>query len=415
MNATTSQRFLQLAVLASAIFLAIAPLTHTMALRNVAQYVAFFATVFLWWQAGKPRLPLWQPLVIWGALACLSLAWSIDPALSRSAIWTQWLRPVVAFWVFHHLAMNYGQPWPWLWASCLSLLALSVGGFISSIGQPVWHEIWFIPALADYTGTVAFALPLTLGLLFQAAWRSRIPATLLPPLFILPVALSMGGWMAASRAFWVVPVAMMSLGIVLHASFVSRISAKGIIRVGILLAVCMLVGLLSSKLGTTRGYFDFYERAILYRESFLHMLENPWLGSGFGHEINRAWHQTYSSQTWIPHSHNLLLEYGGQLGIPGIAVILWVFWSLGHAFWQFLRHPDVNVQWLALLGTVLVASAFLLNMPNVYLVRHNAMLFFAHAGLLLGLLHRAVADSGLRTNAQTSAPENSVGSRAIPS
>ncbi len=193
--------------------------------------------------------------------------------------------------------------------------------------------------------------------------------------------------MAASRAFWVVPAAMLAMGLTISTATSGKVSAKQVSFA--VLALCLVVGviLLGSTLGGMRPLFSFWERDVLYRESFGYILDHPWTGAGFGHESNRHWHETVSSLKWIPHSHNLLLGYGSQLGFPGIVLILWIFWSLGRAFWPHLRHAHMEVRWLAMLGVVLVVAIFLLNMPNVYLVRHNAVLFFAHVGLLLGLVH----------------------------
>ena len=95
---------------AAAFFLAAAlfvlPFTSSVALRN--GFMALAAACLLWAASrgglARPRLPPWRvlaPMLAWGAFCVASLAWSNDPAYTRSELRPELLYPFAAFLLFH--------------------------------------------------------------------------------------------------------------------------------------------------------------------------------------------------------------------------------------------------------------------------------------------------------------------------
>jgi hypothetical protein len=88
----------------------------------------------------------------------------------------------------------------------------------------------------------------------------------------------------------------------------------------------------------------------------------------------------------------VVLNYAIQLGVPGALALVFVFFSLAHAFW-IRRLGSEDARLAAACGLMLVFGVFLRNMTDDFFGRHAILLFGALAGLLL-----ALADAAQRSN-----------------
>jgi O-antigen ligase len=114
--------------------------------------------------------------------------------------------------------------------------------------------------------------------------------------------------------------------------------------------------------------------------------ERPLTGVGFGRDLPHLIFQKPAEwpNPFFAHAHNMVLNYGLQMGIPGIFVLLFLFGAMTREFWQIARLPDNNHWEIGLVGIGLIVAVFTKNMTDDLFWRTDALLFWAFAGILLG-------------------------------
>jgi O-antigen ligase len=121
------------------------------------------------------------------------------------------------------------------------------------------------------------------------------------------------------------------------------------------------------------------------------ILEHPLAGKGFGREIMKKAYPDLLSQKYpaVWHAHNLFLNYGMSLGIPGMIAIALVFLAVLRKFWQLSRDEDRIVAMAGICGVLLVVGVVARNFTNDFFQRDLALLFWSVAGMLLGYAQHA--------------------------
>jgi O-antigen ligase len=89
------------------------------------------------------------------------------------------------------------------------------------------------------------------------------------------------------------------------------------------------------------------------------------------------------------HPHNLFLNYGVAMGIPGIIAIVFLFFTLLRKFWELSRADDRIVAMAGICGVLLVIGVVGRNLSNDFFQRDLALLFWSIAGMLLGYANHA--------------------------
>jgi O-antigen ligase len=95
------------------------------------------------------------------------------------------------------------------------------------------------------------------------------------------------------------------------------------------------------------------------------------------------------------HAHNIFLNYGYQMGVPGMLVLAWLIFCLLREFWRFSQAPDDKLKLLGMAGLMLIAGVMLRNQASDEFLRDASILFWALNGALLGFGHRRMAQQGL--------------------
>jgi O-antigen ligase len=118
--------------------------------------------------------------------------------------------------------------------------------------------------------------------------------------------------------------------------------------------------------------------------------ESPAAGAGFGRGVLSKAHRDLipESNTQFWHAHNVFLNYGLEMGVPGMLALAWVFVSLLREYWRLYAGQDRVASLLGVAGLTLVAGMLLRNQVNDMFVRDEAILFWALNGMLLGLGRR---------------------------
>ena len=85
------------------------------------------------------------------------------------------------------------------------------------------------------------------------------------------------------------------------------------------------------------GLYVSYSRYKIWWNSLALIAQHPWLGVGFG-EFNFVWTLTPFPDrptAFFDHAHNLMLQFGVELGIPLTLLLLGL---MGYALWQAMRN-----------------------------------------------------------------------------
>jgi O-antigen ligase len=117
--------------------------------------------------------------------------------------------------------------------------------------------------------------------------------------------------------------------------------------------------------------------------------ERPLLGHGFGREIKEPRYRAEIGQEgyeFATHGHNVFVNAAVSLGFVGLAALLLLLVALASAHVRLLGHGETRV--LGALGLSLLAAFVAKNLTDDFFNRHNALVFWALHGMLLGLGER---------------------------
>jgi O-antigen ligase len=135
------------------------------------------------------------------------------------------------------------------------------------------------------------------------------------------------------------------------------------------------------------------DRPVFWPKVIGRIMEHPLTGAGFGRGVmNKAYPDLIpreNRQLW--HAHNVVLDYGLAMGIPGMLVLLMVFGALLREYVRLWQSEDQGLKMIGACGMVLVLGVFARNMVNDMFVRDAALLFWALNGMLLGFGRRKLA------------------------
>ncbi|MRR50475.1 MAG: hypothetical protein EG825_06110 [Rhodocyclaceae bacterium] len=123
----------------------------------------------------------------------------------------------------------------------------------------------------------------------------------------------------------------------------------------------------------------------LWRFSVERIVEQPISGGGFGRAsfnlLYRDYHLSTGSPLW--HAHNMVINKGIQMGIPGILAFLALWVAMAHAARRVLcTRPDLKAWAIACLA--MLAGVFVRNMTDDFFIRDHALMFWLLCGALLG-------------------------------
>jgi O-antigen ligase len=198
--------------------------------------------------------------------------------------------------------------------------------------------------------------------------------------------------LAGQRAFWPAFVLQVMLALyLLRARGFIAISAshmRAIAALAVALSVLAVAGATVKR--DTIGWSQ-DPRLAIWPEVTARILDHPLTGKGFGREVmKKAYPELLSAKypdVW--HAHNLFLNYGMSMGIPGMVAIALLFFALLRKFWALSRADDRVIAMAGICGVFLVVGVVARNQTNDLFQRDQALLFWSIAGMLLGYAQHA--------------------------
>jgi putative inorganic carbon (HCO3(-)) transporter len=386
------------------------PFPGTVTLRLLCLAGALLVAIALWRRLAPPPVPCKPALAFWALVALLSLAGAVDPGYSLGEIKNEVLYTMVAFVAFYAVTREEND-----------LKRLSIALFAGALVMCAWalesrFRLGFWQERGGIFGTEAF--PGYAGVLGIGQERKGIYGTGAFPGYaavLVPVLFLFGAWipgrwrsMAAAALFAMVAVTgFLSLQRIFEAVLALQVGLalillwrKDLIRLSRTAVLGGLIGIIV----LAGGIFAFVQherlnmtnatpiaedaRITQWRGVLGRIAQNPVSGSGFGQEIMKKAHRDLIPNSSLWHAHNVFLNYGLEMGLPGILAIGWVFFSLLKEYWRFYNSADEKLRLLGVAGLMLVLGVVLRNQVNDMFIRDAAILFWAINGALLGLGHR---------------------------
>jgi O-antigen ligase len=392
-------------LLATGVFLFTLPLPHTISLRQAALLLALVLGVIAIVRRGMPMLPLKAPFLAWLAVAAISLIGALEPGYSLREIKTEIVYGFVTYLVFFSQAQSERQWRTWLYVLLASFLVLSAGAFVvwADTGQAVTTGR-FYNGVGSYTSYWITLFPFLMYLFFHFPLRGtwRIAARIAPFLFLIPV------FLTRNRTIWfafaVSCVVMFSLGFFKLESRVYRQRLLYSLVLVLVLVTVLLAYILGDRMHELSGASELtFERVLqwdlrpgIWKFVIADLATHPWRGAGFGLlSFDHAYPQWRAQYSILFHSHNVFLDAGVQMGVPGILAMAFVFFAIGREYWRLYRAAHGTLQWIGACGLTMLAGVLVRNMTDNFFTRDVALLFWALVGMSLGYARR-VQQGGAR-------------------
>jgi O-antigen ligase len=389
----------QLVFFPFAALLFILPFPGTVAFRLLCLAAVFLLAVSNWRRWSSGAIPCKPAFIAWAGLAVLSLSYAADPAYSFGEVKNEVGYALMIFIAFFAVTRSLGTLMHWMGACLVSLLVISLWILGALLDSGYWNDARGHGGVGSYASTVAMALPM-LALawwLFGKPWQ-RIALAVFAMLVIACA------YFAHQRILWVVigtesvlAVMLMRHCLLIRANWpLLAACLLGLALVSSLLVVSTHEGRLAAG-DKVSAAMDKDSRLAHWERISEEIARHPLVGAGFGRDaMKKAYPDLVPDQSPLWHPHNLLLTYGIGMGLPGIAVLLWLFASLIREYWKHRHHQQPVRRMVAVVGVLLVAGLVTRNLTNDFFVRDGALLFWALNGSLLGYLSSPSAnDAGV--------------------
>jgi O-antigen ligase len=381
------------------VYLAVLHVENVIALRNLAFFLMLLSTIFLLVNTKqRPVFPFWFPWIAYTAVALISVTYSVDPAYS--------LRNIRSELGYGALLLIVCATWS-RWSPTfngLLLVLIAVNGFLeiaaysfASFGDPM-IKIVAPPPIASAglnSNFLVSALPL-MALSIWWFWRKKQFAFSFAAAILIVTNLGALVMSYNRQSFVAVLASIFCAGVlILWYQFSWRRLA---VFSALILLIVSLLGIQLVRRAENEN-IDKKEAATvfttdvrwgLWKFSFDKIEKKPMSGSGFGREtFGKAYPEVLaiSPDMFLWHAHNMVINKGVQMGIPGMLAFLLLWFAILR---EFGRHLGTSVARHAIAVAILsVATAvFLKNMTDDHFLRDPAYLFWLLVGITVGSLRR---------------------------
>jgi O-antigen ligase len=399
---------------ALAVYLFVLPIASTIGVRYIAYILLIGATVAVLVENRRlPTLPFAGYWLAYFLVALVSVFFAVAPAVSLSELRVE----VIYCMVIFVIGVTWGgratglEPFAFLLAAINGILTLSAFHFASlAMSYP---ETLQIPrfARAGMDGNwllVAVFLSSWLGWRLWSSGR-RVAPVLLAVLVALDVwamlasvnrqnmvALGAGIATAAvlllhARFSWRRVAFFLGLLTVVAALLVAQMQRRSQPGVSPLTAAPSVTATADRAVDMVSTEATSDVRWKLWKFSLQKILENPWTGGGIGRSVFEKLYPDFMPENGsIWHAHNMILNRGIQMGIPGMVVFVALWAALALEILKYARSPGLSRD-LATAGLAAIAAIFTKNLTDDFFVRNSALFFWLFAGFLIGFLRADAA------------------------
>jgi len=380
-----------LPLLPFALFLVILPFPGTVALRLLCLVAAAATAIFFWWRQSRDRpvIPCKPVLVLWISLAALSLIYSAIPDYSLGEFKNEIGYTMLAFFSFLIIARNSETVERLLVALAAGFAIIGIWAAWAWLANDfVWDQSGHYGGIAVFSTYIVTIAPALFCLASTASrpWLRRAAWALSALAFLLAL-------MTLQRAVW--PALFAEAAVIGFWRFRKSRSK----RIGQVMLVVVAVIISASFYATSslrsddmKGMEESVEESLVadsrlaaWRGIVAKIAEHPWIGAGFGRgAMGRVYPELIPENKMISHPHNVLLNYGIAMGIPGILALAALFLCLARTFWKLARRDEEDLASYGVCGVALIVGVLTRNQFNDLFIRDMALLFWALIGIFLG-------------------------------
>lgn len=389
------------------------PFAHIIALRTIALGIALTAVVFMWRRTAIPRPPLLWFFALLALLGGLSLVWSIDPAYSRKELKVELLYPLVAFVCAFAVSrdrralacvaasaaiatslglLGAGTEWVTRWGASFTR------GITTGESPPFVGDVLLYNGAGFYSTWLVivypFALALALSPTSATPWRRAALAT--------SIAVVTGGLFTFNRAFALVALAETVAMAAWYLAHKNTRRDRAVPVVAALLTILLVSGLYNTQEhrygGRSGSSPDASEMALgadtdirwtIWKETTHRIVANPWHGFGFGRGILRNELRERFPRNPLWHAHNVEVNWGLQMGLPGVLLLTAVFGGVIFHLYRAYGVVDDTLKPYVVAAMIMTAGVLLKNQTDDLFVRQTVLAFWIALGAVLGVSARA--------------------------
>jgi len=364
------------------------------ALRLASLAAAFLVAIVLWKRLAPPSIPCKPALALWALVALASLVGAVDPSYSLGEIKNEILYTVIAFLAFFTVTRQEGDLERLLLVLFGGALVLCALALDAHLRLGMWNDESLHGGIAAFAGYAVALAPMLFLYGAYASGRWRRAAVILA--FAV---LAFVSFLSLQRIVWWVFAAEAAIALVLLRHFgLTRLSRTG-------LAACLVgTAALSGGIFVAAQTERFGGQGAIVEDIRLgqwplvveRIAQHPIVGGGFGRgAMSKAYPDLVPERKpWVWHAHNVFLNYGLEMGLPGMLVLAWVFFSLLREYWRLCNAPDEKLRFLGIAGLMLIAGVVLRNQVNDMFLREQSLMFWALNGALLGSGLRGLSRPG---------------------
>jgi len=401
--ALQTKHYLLLATLG--FYVLVLPIAHTIVLRNMAFLGLIALTLALLVERKQwPQFPLWQAWLAYASIGLISVFLAFDPAASAGEFRTEFLYCFTIFMVGSIWGGQFAafRAFAWLFVAA-NLVLVSFALAFAGVAMP-FDVLRRIPPIASAglnTNWILAVIFLHVWLILHL-WQAQ--RRLLPALLVGLIGLDVWAMMVGYNR-----QTLLALGIgvacwgpaMLYRKFswwrvLSLVVVLGAVallfsfqihhRTGDVGAVPLPGTAPTSLVERARSGIMADPRWEIWRFSIARIAEHPLAGGGPGRYVFRKLYPEFHADDpdhW--HAHNMILNKGIQMGVPGMLTFLFLWFSLAR---ELIRHVRTSVAHgsLAVAGLSIAGAVFVKNMTDDFFVRDTALMFWLVMGLLVGVL-----------------------------
>jgi O-antigen ligase len=370
------------------LYLAILPIYHTTAVRNLAFAGLIASTLILQFQYRHPwQFPLWREWLIYALVALGSVTYAIDPKMSFFEIKTEIAYTFIVF--------SIGATWIRSAEALDRLMWVAVAANICLVGSSlaIWFstpkdQITLLGAFNIRSGTYSTYLVTVIPFIAALAWRQWHTQNTRRMIFLALLLLVNVCVVFFTRNRQSFPALMVECAIFGLISIRQHFTWRrfGILMFAFVVGTLLFKAQFESRVGDWKIATVNDVRWRLWDFSIARIAEHPLTGSGFGRgAFSLAYPDFKETNSALWHAHNMVLNKGIQMGLPGIAAFLLLLFSVGKLLARGLRLQQ-NLRPYGLASLAMLAGVFMKNMTDDFFVRDGALLFWLLVGAVAGAI-----------------------------
>jgi len=377
------------------LFLFILPFPGTVSLRLLCLAAAFLLALAYSRRWSPPSVPCKPSILAWVLVTAASVAYSFDWAYSMGEFKNEILYSLAAYWAFFVFVRGERELRALLIGLGAAVAVVAVWGVADTVYEGIWVEDAGHGGSAAISAFLAAAAPLFATALFA---RPNRPVRL--ALWAVLVLIVLTAIITRQRILWPVFLIETALGAaLLQRVGLVRWSARAGLSgasVAVLVAALGFVGVQQWREYTHESRtIEADARLSVWPKAVDRIMERPWRGAGLGRQaMRKAYPDLLPPQdTLVWHAHNIFLNAGISMGLPGVAALLLLFGNFYLEYARLAHAPERLAQIVGIAGILMLTGVIGRNLTNDFFVRDGSLLFWAINGALLGAGLRARSKS----------------------